>query len=330
MDSLAFANARKEQWERLEKLTRQRQLNGAESDELYRLYQSAAGDLAYVRTNIPDPEIVLRLSALLGRTRSRITSNSINAFRAIRDFFVITLPLSVYRIRWWVLVVSLACIAIFFGVLFTVMLNPALLEQLGSEEQLDYYARVAFEAYYSEYSNSDFAAMVWTNNAWIAVTTIAGGITGVFPLYMLWSNSLAVGQAGAVLESRDMLDVFFQLILPHGQLELCAVFIAGAAAFKLFWAWVRPRNYPRIEALAREGKYTVMVTIALVIALFAAGLVEGFVTPSSLDWWVKILIGSFVFLAFWFWIIYCGRRALKQAQEISEVNPEIGWTVAYA
>lgn len=330
MDSLAFANARKEQWERLEKLTRQRKLNGAQSDEFYRLYQSTAGDLAYVRTNIPDPEIILRLSALLARARSRITSKSTSALHTLRDFFLITLPLSVYRIRWWVVAVSLACILVFLGVLFTVMLNPELLAQLGSKDQLDYYARVAFEAYYSEYSNSDFAAMVWTNNAWIAVTTIAAGITGAVPVYILWNNSLAVGQAAAILESRDMLDIFFQLILPHGQLELCAIFIAGAAAFKLFWAWVRPRNYPRIEALAREGKHTVMVSMALVIALFASGLVEGFVTPSDLAWWVKILIGSLVFFAFWFWVIYCGRRALSEAKEASEFTPDIGWTVAYA
>ncbi|XCB29533.1 stage II sporulation protein M [Arcanobacterium hippocoleae] len=121
------------------------------------------------------------------------------------------------------------------------ILNPNLIAALGSPEQLDHYAKVAFEAYYSEYTHADFTVLVWTNNAWIALQCVASGVTGIFPLYVLWSNSVSVGQAAAVLSSRDMLGEFFQLIGPHGQLELFAIFIAGAAGMRLFWAWVRPK-----------------------------------------------------------------------------------------
>ena len=37
----------------------------------------------------------------------------------------------------------------------------------------------------------------------------------------------------------DGLDVFFQLIIPHGLLELSAVFVAAGAGLRLFWVMLK-------------------------------------------------------------------------------------------
>ena len=34
--------------------------------------------------------------------------------------------------------------------------------------------------------------------------------------------------------------LFWGLILPHGLLELTAVFVAGGVGLRLFWSWVEP------------------------------------------------------------------------------------------
>lgn len=329
MDSIAFAKSRQANWERLEKLAKRRSLRGAEADEFYQLYQRTATDLAYLRANAPDPDLVLRLSAILGRARSKLTTKHNSVFSALKSFFFITLPYAFYRIRWWSAAVSALCIIAFTAVLLTYILNPSLIETLGPKEQLDYYAQVAFEQYYSEYAHSDFTVMVWTNNAWIALQCVASGITGIFPLVVLWNNSLAVAQAGAILESRNLLSEFFQLILPHGQLELFAIFIAGAAGLRLFWAWVRPQKMPRTRALAEEGRHTVMVGIGLIFLLLISGIIEGFVTPSGLPWAVKIGIGTGALLAVIFWFTYFGRKAAQRTSEQQENLAEIGWTVEY-
>ncbi|WP_124054141.1 stage II sporulation protein M [Arcanobacterium ihumii] len=330
MDSLAFAKTHEESWDRLDKLSRRRVLSGAESDEFAQLYQKTAGDLAVLRSQAPDPDLVLNLSAILGRARSRLTGSTFSPLNTIVKLFTVTLPLAFYRIRWWSAAVSLACIALFAAVLVSFVLHPEMLTNAGSEEQLKDYANRAFQSYYVEYDNSDFAAMVWTNNAWIALQCVAGGITGIYPLIVLFQNSVGIGQAGGILYHYGSISEFFQLILPHGQLELCAIFIAGAAGLKIFWAWVSPGRQPRRDSLATEGRQTMMVGFGLIIVLFISGLVEGFVTPSALlPWPLKIAIGTVVLLMFWAWVIAYGRRAVKRGFSADQSAQEIGWTVTY-
>ncbi len=330
VDSLAFEKNHDDDWQRLAQLAKRNRLTGAESDEFIQLYQRTAGDLAYLRTNAPDPELILRISAILAASRSKITASNKNFKNATYDFFMQTLPLAFYRIRWWTLAITILFVAVSSAVFVSFLLNPNMLELLGSPGELDQYANKAFAAYYSEYRHSDFSALVWTNNAWIALQCVAGGITGIFPIFVLGQNAMGLGQAAAIMESRDVLDLFFQLILPHGQLELCSIFIAGGAGLKIFWTFINPGRLPRVQALAREGRQTILVGIGLIFVLFISGLVEGFITPSFLPWWLKILLGSLVFLAFWVWVMVCGRNALRNNISADQAEEEIGWTVEYA
>ena len=329
MDSLAYARAHAPEWERLEELASQRRLTGAQSDELIQLYQRLAGQLAQIRTKAPDPEVVARISAALGKARSRITALPISAPRALAQFFTTILPLAFYRIRRWIWAVTAVCLAIWAGVAAMYMLNPDLIETLGSYSMQEDYAKQAFEAYYSEYSHSDFSALVWSNNAWIALQCVAGGITGVYPVYVLYSNSVALGQTTAIMARFDELDLFFQLILPHGLLELTAIFVAGAAGLRLFWAFVNPGGVPRVRSLGLEGRHTMMVGLGLVFVLFISGLEEGFVTPSALPWWLKIAVGVVVLGLFWAWVMYFGKRATILGYAL-ERPAETGWHIEYA
>ncbi|MFY9262233.1 MAG: stage II sporulation protein M [Actinomycetaceae bacterium] len=330
MDSFAFAKVHSPQWERLDELASQPHLSGPESDEFVRLYQLTAGHLATVRTEAPDAEVALRLSALLAKARSKLTGARGITLANIVDFFNVKLPLAFYRVRWWTLAVAIGFIAIFLTVLFYYRANPDMIYVLGSEAALNDYANEAFAAYYREHTNADFAVLVWTNNAWIALQCVAGGITGFFPLFVMWQNAVAVGQAGAVMDWAGSLDIFFQLILPHGLLELTAIFVACGAGLKIFWAAIAPGNMTRTQAIGREGRQTLLVGFGLIIVLFISGLVEGFVTPSYLPWGVKIAIGAVVLALFWAWVLILGRSAARRRFSADLTDQEAGWTVAYA
>lgn len=328
MDSYAFASVNSPQWERLEELSAASKLTGEEADEFVRLYQATAGNLATVRSQAPEPGVILRLSAILAKARSRLTMARSASVSDVADFFAYRLPLAFYRIRWWILAVGIGFIAVFLAALLHYVLNPSDIYILGSEQTLENYANEAFEAYYREYSNSDFAVLVWTNNAWIAFQCVAGGITGFFPLWVLWQNAVSIGQSAAVMNHADALDIFFQLITPHGLLEITAIIVAGAAGLRIFWAAVRPGNLPRIQAIGQEGRQTMLVAVGLVIVLFISGLVEGFVTPSYMHWGIKIMIGALVWLAFLAWMLILGRRASKRIDDADE-GYRSGWTIAY-
>ena len=50
-------------------------------------------------------------------------------------------------------------------------------------------------------------------------------------------DPLMVAVAAALMLSNDRGALFFGLILPHGLLELTAVFVAGGVGLRLFWSW---------------------------------------------------------------------------------------------
>jgi uncharacterized membrane protein SpoIIM required for sporulation len=186
----------------------------------------------------------------------------------------------------------------------------------------------AFASYYDP--GAGFAAVVGTNNAWVAALCVALGISGIGTLYVLANNAVNVGATGGMMAAHDSLGIFFQLITPHGLLELTSIFVAGAAGLRLFWAWVDPQGRPRARALAEEGRALITVVIGLAGALLLSGVVEGFVTGSTLPWWLKIVIGAIALAAFWTYTIVLGRRAVAEGETGDLEEDAAGYAVAIA
>ncbi|WP_263120331.1 stage II sporulation protein M [Cellulomonas fimi] len=328
MDIDAFLAVRRPTWDRLDRLARRRDLTGAEADELVRLYQAAATDLSTVRSAAPDPDTVTRLSQSLARARATIAGRHEPAWRDVTRFLVLTLPAALYRIRWWSVGVTAVFVLIAAVSAWWVATQPGVLDALMTPEQQQEYVQNAFAEYYDP--GAGFAGVVWTNNAWVAALCIGVGITGVGPVYVLLNNAVNVGAVAGMMSAHDSLGVFFSLILPHGFLELTSIFVAGAAGLRLFWAWVSPGGRPRARALAEEGRSLITVAIGLVLALFVSGMIEGFVTGSSLLWWVKIGIGAVALAGFWTYTIVLGRRAVRAGETGDLSEDEAGYTVAVA
>ena len=109
----------------------------------------------------------------------------------------------------------------------------------------------------------------------------------------------------------DRLGVFLGLILPHGLLELTAIFVAGAAGLRIFWSWIAPGEVTRGRSVSRESRALVTVALGLVGVLGTAGLLEAFVTPSGLPGPGKVVIGSLALGAFVAYVLVLGRRAAR-------------------
>ena len=311
MDIDVFANAHSAQWQRLTRLSAQRHLSGREADELVALYRQGATHLSLLRSNAPDPALVSELSVILVKARARIASPHDLTWSTALAFVTRTIPAALYRVRWWSVVVSAACLLVMVVCGVWTASHPDLLNTLMSPEEQRNVAEQAFASYYSTYPSASFAAQVWTNNAFIAALCIATGITGLWPAQVLFYNSLNAGVMGAVMHVHGADWVFWSLILPHGLLELSCVFVAGAAGIRLFWAWLVPGHRTRGQSLAEEGRTTIVVVVALTVALFVSGLIEGFVTGSTLNPWLKIAIGVVMCAAFWVVTFVAGRRAVR-------------------
>jgi uncharacterized membrane protein SpoIIM required for sporulation len=166
-----------------------------------------------------------------------------------------------------------------------------------------------FADYYSSAPAQDFTSKVFTNNLYVAALVILLGIFVLPVFYVLYQNALNVGVAGGLMAANGRTGQFFGLILPHGMLELTAVFVACGLGLKLGWTVVDPGGRTRSSALAQEGRALVVGTIGLAVVLLTSGFLEGFVTPSGLPTWLRIGIGGLAEALFLAWVFVLGRRA---------------------
>ena len=74
---------------------------------------------------------------------------------------------------------------------------------------------------------------------------------------------------------------FWGLILPHGLLELTAVFIAGGAGLRLGWTLIDPGDRTRHAALAEEGRRALAIVAGLVVVFAATTSVDGETRPND-------------------------------------------------
>jgi uncharacterized membrane protein SpoIIM required for sporulation len=303
---------------------RQRRLGGAEADELVDSYQRVATQLSTVRAQAPDPALVARLSTLVARARGRTAGVHTTTLTEVSRFFLVTFPVVVYRARWWAFGAALASVLVAVGVGGFVATHPDVQRSLAPPDVVRQLVDHDFANYYSSSPAGSFAARVWTNNAWVAALSITfGGLLGIPVLWVLWQNAANVGVVGGFMAANGRLDVFFGLILPHGLLELTAVFVAAGVGLRLGWSVVDPGPRTRGLAFAQEGRAAISAALGLIVVLLVSGVIEAFVTPSGLPTAARIGIGVLALGAFLVYVRHYGRRA-SRAGETGDLRRDAG------
>jgi len=318
VDLDVFVTRHRPEWQRLEQLTnragRPSRLSGAELDELVDLYQRAATHLSAIRTRSPDPALLDSLSGLVTSARQVLSGARSPGWRQVIRFFGVTFPVAVWERRWWLLWTSLACCAVSLALGVWVATDRHVAGALLQPEQVQRLCGSEFSDYYRSAPAGSFAGQVWTNNLWVAATAVAFGVLlGIPTVFVLGYNAVNVGISGGYLASCGRTAEFFTLILPHGLLELTAVFLAGATGLRLGWRVVAPGPRRRIDAVAAEGRAAFAVALGLVVVLAISGLLEAFVTPSPLPAAVRLATGAVVWAAVLGYLLLRGRAALGAA-----------------
>jgi uncharacterized membrane protein SpoIIM required for sporulation len=329
VDLDAFVTEHHSEWNRLQTLSqRGNRLNPYEIDEMLVLYRRTATHLSVVRSRSGDPTLVAWLSRLVLQARSAIAPSAPFRLRSVARFFTAQLPGEIYRTGRWSLGVAAGFI-ILTGTLIIVTASDMsiahrLLDQASINDLVDH----SFQSYYSNYPPSDFAVMVWSNNAFVAAISLAGGVLILPVFYMLWANAFNAGIEGGIMVAYGRGDLFFELIAVHGLLELTCVFIAAGVGLRIGWAWIAPpRELSRARSLARAGRSGILVALGLVVPLAASGVLEAYVTPLAVSPWLKIALGAAVWSLFMLYVIGFGSRAVA-AGESSDVDIPDGGAAA--
>jgi uncharacterized membrane protein SpoIIM required for sporulation len=235
-------------------------------------------------------------------------------------FWTVSFPVVAYRSwRWWLAsAVTFFVVAAVMGV--WVAGNPEVQATVGTPADIAEIVNHEFATYYSENPAGSFALRVWINNSWVAAQCIGYAILLGLPIpYVLFENAANLGVVGGLMFDAGKADVFLGLLVPHGLLELTAVFLAAAAGMRLGWSVVSPGDRPRGQVLAEQGRAVVSVAVGLAAVLLVSGLIEALVTPSPLPTFLRIAIGVAAEVAFLAYVIHFGRRAAS-AGETGDVD----------
>ena len=137
------------------------------------------------------------------------------------------------------------------------------------------------------------SSAIMTNNVTVAFTTFAMGITaGIGTVYMVITNGLLLGVISAACWQAGMAKSLAQFVLPHGVLELPAIFIAAGGGLLVARGLLFPGELPRRDALVVYGGQGVRLALGIIPILFVAGVMEGVLSPSPFP-----AVAKFIFAA---------------------------------
>ncbi len=321
MDVDAFVLAHRPTWNRLEELVKRRRgLTGAEIDELVELYQRVSTHLSMVRSASGDAVLVGRLSSLVARARSAVTSARAPLWSEFIRFCTVSFPVVAYRSwRWWAGTAA-AFLAVTVLIAVWVSVNPEVQASIGTPREIQELVNHDVADYYSENPAGSFALQVWTNNWLVAVQCLVFALLLGIPIpYVLLQNAANLGVIAGLMFNAGKGDIMLGLLTPHGLIELSAVFLAGAVGMRLGWTVISPGNRPRGQVLAEQGRGVAAVAVGLLVVLLVAGLIEALVTPSPLPTFARVAIGVLAEVGFLAYIIHFGRKAVA-AKETGDID----------
>jgi len=281
-------------WQQLESLLASvdaKGLTGLSTDEvrkLQQLYRTASADLLLARDSGSRSDVIDYLDALVARAYTTLHApKKLNWHRTWR-YFTYGWPTAARAERSYLL---FACATIALGFLLgwlLCMASPEAFDHLMPADTVASYGERP-EDYraerFGDLSGDDaaeFSAFLMTHNIKVTIHAFAFGMTaGIGTAAMLFFNGAMLGAIAANFLNWNMSLSFWALILPHGVVELFAISLGGAGGYILADALVRPGRRSRISALRIRARDALKLAGMAGPMLIFAGLVEGFVTPTS-------------------------------------------------
>jgi len=287
--STYWLDKRKPHWDRLEELlgltsrSGLRALSRGELQELSLLYRQTAADLAAIREDPSSPHFARYLNQLLARAHNTIYAGRRGSPLAVVRFFARTYP-AVFRhnLRHCLAAIAIFLVSAVVGAALTwqdpdfkvKILGPQMVETIERHEMWTH-SILAVKPLAS--------SAIMTNNMSVAFTTFALGITaGLGTIYMMVLNGLMLGVIATACAMSDMSLALWSFVLPHGVLELPAIFMSAGAGLRLAHGLLFPGTLPRSVSLARAGGEATRLLLGSVPILILAGVIEAFVSPTSI------------------------------------------------
>ncbi|MEH7335747.1 stage II sporulation protein M [Neobacillus drentensis] len=321
MNLKQFVKMHREDWKQLELLISalsksRKSITGDNITQFNRLYQKAAQNLSYSQTYFPNDEVTQYLNGLVAKSHNLLYKDQVSSFKQIRYFFG-TKFVGLFLEQWKFVVVAMflftigalgSFISVYNDPLHIYSLIPANIaqgidpEQVGSDR--------------GAVDSSLMSASIMTNNIKVAIFAFAGGITfGLLTIYLLVYNGILIGALAALFWHHDKSYDFWAFIVPHGMIELTAIFIAGGAGLLMGYKLFVPGQLSRGYQLKNQAKRSVQLLLGTIPLFVIAGVIEGFITPAAISLEAKYLVAFLTVVGLILYIVI-GKLRLPKTKTI--------------
>lgn len=316
MDERSFVESRRQLWSELGASLDRMRTRGARSlshDELRLLgsrYRAVVSDLSFARTQGASEGLVTYLNELAGRAHGVIYASKPARLRGIKTFVIADFP-ALFRAT---INYTLVAAVIFFVGWAASATNPEICDAVFPRK-ITAPPSTAKDANLLDYIDpAALSSFIMTNNITVGILAFAGGVTaGVYTIYQIAHNGLVIGamatKAAPVLGQQR----FWSLIVPHGVIELLAIFMCGGAGLMIGASMIAPGNLRRVDSVRIAAAIALRLFAGAVLFFVIAGIIEGFVTPSGLPARLKIAFGGLTAIGAAIYLGLAGRSLNKPA-----------------
>ncbi len=304
MDESSFIRESKPQWERLDAIVQKafhrgvKSLDSKDLAELGTLYRLASSHLSLAVSRGADEAVVVYLNELVGRAHGLIYTAKRSPAKNVLKFFAVDFPA---EFRANIKPILLSAAVFFTGALFafalvrydTTAIESLLPAGIGKGLQENVKELPAVKGIPSDLKPI-LTSFIMTNNIKVSIFAFATGFAfGIPTAYELVINGMMVGALGGFFFGTPSNLDFWALILPHGIIELTAIFIAGGAGFILAGAMIKPGNMRRFDAVRLSAGKAVRLMGGVAAMLVVAAIIEGFITPTGIPPKAKLVFAGF-------------------------------------
>lgn len=291
-------------WQELEQsirnLQRKKHITSTTIDAFDHLYQKAAQNLSYCQTYYPNEEVTGYLNDIVSKAHNVLYQKQQSSWKQLRYFFS-TKFVGLLLEQWKPIVIAM--LLFFFGGLasfLSVLDNPLHINGILPNDMAQSIAEPSeLEENAGSMNASLMSAEIMTNNIRVAMLAFAGGITfGLLTIYLLVYNGVIIGALAALFWNSGNSYIFWAYIVPHGIIELLAIFIAGGAGLLMGYKLCVPGNLPRLYQLKLQTIRSVQLLLGTIPIFILAGIIEGFITPANLSLELKYVVALLTLIGF--------------------------------
>lgn len=287
-DASSWVKSRAARWQDLEaEVNRAPARSRATPEEALRTleaYRTLARDLASARELLPRSTATAALASAYSRLHVAVSRTPKFARSRWRTLLRDQIPAAARSVRslalWIALLLALSALAGWW----LISTYPELIGLIASEKMISgvEQGHVWTDQLLNVAPSSVLSAQIFSNNAVVSTGAFCAGLFfGLGTFYMISLNGLMLGGLLAFTHQYGLMHSLVRFILPHGPVELSVICLAGAAGTALGESLIRPSLPTRAQSLRACAERLGPLLVACILLLLGAGLLEGFVSPSS-------------------------------------------------